>query len=593
MPINNNIIYKNFIFFINLLVSFIGNERFMSLKLLNIWNNSIKVQLNNIQLKDKTIINNIPDLNEIDNNIIKKAIIELPNDLIQKNENDNNINEFNNFILNKKKEQLKLKFENEYETIKKNDFNKNDNYIKDTFSYNNENIYNNSKIKNDNNNDLNNLDININKYKKNNEDEKDKNNSSITIIKSSLIINLDKIEDTKLNYYRNSLKNNYTLYEFIDENENESNYILNDGKIRYITIDLFIKKIAIENFSKNESFLVSAFTNQFCDFIDINIFINKIINSFHYYYKKNNGEALINLIIFLNNCVIEIYEYFKMIKFSNPLYLTLYKFYIDIVNKKKINLNNVEKILILFEKENVLEDDLRYLKELFHENRKENERKIHKFYSMNINQTKIKKNHKFSVLNFKNNEISNHLTYISKTYFYNINKKELLNSKFLSKNKEKDSPNIIKLINNSNNLTNFIKVNILSEKNISKKSKIIEEWIKICNLCKTINDFNDCFTIYLALDSYMISSLVKTWEKVDKNYISIFNEIKQFCSPIRNFQNLRERITNCNCPYLPFLGIYLKDFSNYDELFKYIKNDKLIDFKKINLIEKKLQEFFK
>ena len=67
---------------------------------------------------------------------------------------------------------------------------------------------------------------------------------------------------------------------------------------------------------------------------------------------------------------------------------------------------------------------------------------------MNINQTKIKKNHKFSVLNFKNNEISNHLTYISKTYFYNINKKELLNSKFLSKNKEKDSPNIIKLINN-------------------------------------------------------------------------------------------------------------------------------------------------
>ena len=91
----------------------------------------------------------------------------------------------------------------------------------------------------------------------------------------------------------------------------------------------------------------------------------------------------------------------------------------------------------------------------------------------------------------------------------------------------------------------------------------------------------------------MISSLVKTWEKVDKNYISIFNEIKQFCSPIRNFQNLRERITNCNCPYLPFLGIYLKDFSNYDQLFKYIKNDKLIDFKKINLIEKKLQEFFK
>ncbi len=92
----------------------------------------------------------------------------------------------------------------------------------------------------------------------------------------------------------------------------------------------------------------------------------------------------------------------------------------------------------------------------------------------------------------------------------------------------------------------------------------------------------------------MISSLEKTWKKVDKNCISLFNEIKQLCSPFENFKNLRQTIKNCiDCPYLPFLGIYLRDFTNYNEVYKYIKNDKLIDFMKNNLIERSLQDFFK
>jgi son of sevenless-like protein len=289
--------------------------------------------------------------------------------------------------------------------------------------------------------------------------------------------------------------------------------------------------------------------------------------------------------------VIEIYDFFRIIKFSNPLYSILTNFYNEIINKNKIKLNNIEKILILFERENILEENLRYIKEIFHEDKKIEKKQLNRFYSLDIN---INHNKTFSILNYEKNEILNHLTFLSKNYFYEIDKKELLNSKFSKKNKEKDSPNIIKLINNSNNLANIIKVNILSEKNIQNIAKIIEKWIIISDLCKKINNFNDCFTINLALNSYMISSLLKTWKKVDETYISLFNEIKEFCSPISNFKYLREAIKNCiNCPYLPFLGVYLKDFTNYNELYKYIKNDKLINFMKINLIERSIQDFFK
>ena len=557
-------------------------ENFISLQLLNILKNSIKIiQLKNIQLKDKNIFNNIPNLDEIVNKVIKKVIIDIPCDLFEKKERENNdISEFNDYVIINEKEIFTLENENEYKIMEIDDF-------KQYEKYNEKKINDNSKIKKDNNNDFKNKDININ----NKEEEINKKNSSIQMIKSSLILNSEDIEDKQIHYFRNSFTNNSNQYEFIDENENQFNFILNNGKIRYMTIDLFIKKIAIENFAKNESFLVSGFINQFCDFIDINTFINKIINAFHYYYEKNNEHALINLIFFLNNCVIEIYDFFRIIKFSNPLYSILTNFYNEIINKNKIKLNNIEKILILFERENILEENLRYIKEIFHEDKKIEKKQLNRFYSLDIN---INHNKTFSILNYEKNEILNHLTFLSKNYFYEIDKKELLNSKFSKKNKEKDSPNIIKLINNSNNLANIIKVNILSEKNIQNRAKIIEKWIIISDLCKKINNFNDCFTINLALNSYMISSLLKTWKKVDETYISLFNEIKEFCSPISNFKYLREAIKNCiNCPYLPFLGVYLKDFTNYNELYKYIKNDKLINFMKINLIERSIQDFFK
>ena len=152
----------------------------------------------------------------------------------------------------------------------------------------------------------------------------------------------------------------------------------------------------------------------------------------------------------------------------------------------------------------------------------------------------------------------------------------------------------MKLIKNSNNLTNFIIENIITENNISNRAKIIEKWINVCILLRKNNNFNDIVSIQFALSCYIVSSLENTWKKVKRELNNAFLECKSLCSPTENFKKLREETKNCiNSPFIPFLAILLRDINSYDERFKYIQNEKYIDFLKILMVENVIDEFFR
>ena len=556
---NDKKIKENFILYTNLLESFIENEKYIQEDFLITWQKFIKPSINKIKPQNSNIFTSFVNIDDIEKEIQGKKIIE------DNNNKENNIKSSKEVLSS-----LLIK----------------------------EDIDNNKGPK------LLNMNRNMNKFKEKNKDNqyidiiKEKDEKDDVIIKK-LRNKFDlELEDFDLNSSRESsvsFINSRKQLNFIDEKENKSNYIILNGKIKYISIDLFIKKIALENFTNTHSLLVSAFLNQFCSFMDLRMFMNKIITGYNYL-SQNYKVQLNSLILFLNNCVIEIYEYFKELKFSDPIYQILKKFYTQLLEDKKIKLNNIEDILSLLEDECPNEQDLRYVKNLIQERKKSKAIVMRNFNRDNNFTLSLKKNIgcKFSVLNYTETEISYQLTYISKTYFNKIEIKEILTTKFTKQNKEKDSPNIIKLINNSNNLTNFIIEEILSESKIEKRAKIIEQWIKICDSCRKIKNYNDCVPIQFALSNYFISNLDNTWRYVKKEYTSMLVDLKNFCSPNENFRKLRDSIKNCkNCAYIPFLGIFLRDISHYEERFKYIKNEKLIDFHKILLVENIIEDFFK
>jgi hypothetical protein len=168
-----------------------------------------------------------------------------------------------------------------------------------------------------------------------------------------------------------------------------------------------------------------------------------------------------------------------------------------------------------------------------------------------------------------------------------------LNAKYIKNNKESQCPYITKIINNSNFLSNFIIEDILSYNTTTLRAKMIERWIMICNSLKDYNNFNDCFSVQLALSSFIILNLKETWKEVKKEYKDMLNELNDFCSPRQNFKNLRNGIDICNSqPFIPFLGLLLRDISSFEEKFTYF-SDNLIDFAKIEGVEKLIENFFR
>ena len=512
--------------------------------------------------------------------------------------------------------------------------NKNQNFINDEIQNDgNNNIISNNNNKINNLNDINikdsiklekendlNQEINtfdLDKFLENNSEENNNNNkdkeseneiNSFNSIKSNFSINLDDISNSS--FFNRDLSSSFFIprknsnYTFIEEEENGLNFVIQNNIIKYISIDLFIKKIALDNFEINYSNLYSAFLNQFCTFMNNEILINKIINAFNYYsMKKIKSESLINLINFLNNCIIQIYDYLKEIKFTNPIHSTLKNFYTELLNNNKLKLNYIEDILSLFEDEMPSQEDLNYIKNIIQPHKKRKllimKKKLNRNMTLNTIiskniQNKKNLNTKFNILDYRDLDISNQLTYITKKNFDQIEKKEILNSKYIKQNKEKDSPNIMKLIKNSNNLTNFIIENIITENNISNRAKIIEKWINVCILLRKNNNFNDIVSIQFALSCYIVSSLENTWKKVKRELNNAFLECKSLCSPTENFKKLREETKNCiNSPFIPFLAILLRDINSYDERFKYIQNEKYIDFLKILMVENVIDEFFR
>ena len=119
--------------------------------------------------------------------------------------------------------------------------------------------------------------------------------------------------------------------EYTDEEEVEGitiNYKDQERKIKSITLDLLLKKIVTENFIEKNPIQIFSFCQQCFCFIDREILFNKIFECYNFYKeKKTPMSQLGNLIKFLSILVIEMYEYYSIVKFDEPSLNLLKTFY--------------------------------------------------------------------------------------------------------------------------------------------------------------------------------------------------------------------------------------------------------------------------
>ena len=225
-----------------------------------------------------------------------------------------------------------------------------------------------------------------------------------------------------------------------------------------------------------------------------------------------------------------------------------------------------------------------------------------KVLNLEDNKSKIKSVHNkhakkgyFSCLNYEIKEIGEKLISVSLKSLNKIKRKELYNGAFLKKSKLITSPNIVDNINKFNRLISFIIEDILSYDFPQDRARVIEKWAYIADYLKTRKDYNDLLAINSALKNFIITGLNLTWKELTTKTKKLIKELDDFCSFNKNYKHFREDMNSLdkNNFYVPYLGLLLKDLNYYEEKFKYIENGNMINFEKINGVQKTIDQFFR
>lgn len=382
---------------------------------------------------------------------------------------------------------------------------------------------------------------------------------------------------------------------FVDEEENEGSNIIfevnqetKEKNIEYLSINLFLKKIALEKFCETNRILITGFVEQYTSFLKIDVLVKKIINAFNHY--KTKEIKVMDLLMFLNQIIIKDLDTIKTLK---DTYKELKQFYNDLLSIEWIKEKEFEfkKMEELFQ-EDIEEFDEEFVKNSLKERKKSN---IISVRFENTTHKKANSSKYFDIFIWKEDDIAKQLTYISYNLLSNIEDKELISAKFAKKNKEKTSKNVLTLIERFDQLIYFIIEDIYAYDRKRKRAEAIEKWIKIAVKCKEINNFNDCMIITTAFCNYLIKNLKLTWLRVGNSTKNQLEMLKKFCNCQQSYINMKLGINQCiqnNKPYLPYLGLLLKEITSYEEKMQYIKDNTLINFKKIEKVANCLQRFF-
>lgn len=387
---------------------------------------------------------------------------------------------------------------------------------------------------------------------------------------------------------------NSSLFKFEEEKE-DLNVIYKNKEITSISIDLLIKKIAVEDSISED--LVNHFIQQYHCFIPTNILIEKLFNAFNlirlFFYNQSEVEEKVNypcgIVKFLNQIILMKYQ--DEIQKDLELVQRLKEFYrgllLDDQLFSRITKEEIESFIDIFEQSTKFDVEFS-IKSLLSRKRSHNIQVKLEMFTPLVTPGDI-----FDVNQWPPLEVAKQLTLISQKLFSKIEYKELLSAKWTKTDKKKSSPNVMRIIERFNSLTFFIVEEILSYDKKRMRAQAIEKFILIANELKAMRNFNDCMNIVSALNNFILKGMKKTWKRVSKESVITLSRLNKLCSYDNNYANLRTEINNSlEHPCIPYLGLILKELAFIEEGPKYTMNDYLLNLGKIKNVARLINFFF-
>ena len=405
-------------------------------------------------------------------------------------------------------------------------------------------------------------------------------------------VNNDIFSEEKSVYVDEDEEKNKNI--FYIENETELNDLIyyskkNKCNISYISLNLFIKELCIENLRTKYPILYKSFINQYQEFLSVPLLIEKILNAMNFYIKKM-GIEIPDLISLLNRIISTQY---KKIENNTELIEKVINLYKNIKQLEWIDDSlekEIDNVNFILSSNSSDEFDLEYTKYLISDRRKTKAISIRpRARGKVVNNKTMYKYSYFYIFDFTDEEIARNLTLISYKLLSCIDINELWSSNFIKEDKYTKAPNVMKVIDRFEKLMLFIIEDICSYETNKARAKLITKWANIAKTCRDLHNYNDLLIINQCFNHNLIKKMVSTWKKLPKATLELISDLNKFCTNQQCYINIRREIVGCkHMAYIPYLGILLKEIVDIENQYKYI--EKFGEYNCINCV--KLQKMY-